>query len=65
MIPPMIIQPFVENAIVHGISNLEKDGLLDLSFSLEDEYLFVKITDNGIGRKSRNFKKQRKETSSI
>ena len=61
MIPPMIIQPFVENAIVHGISNLENDGLLDLSFSLEDEYLFVKITDNGIGRKkAETLKKQRK-----
>ena len=48
---------------LYGISNLENDGLLDLSFSLEDEYLFVKITDNGIGRKkAETLKNREKET---
>ena len=51
MIPPMIIQPFVENAIVHGVANLENNGKITLSFSLNDKNLIVKISDNGIGRK--------------
>ena len=61
MIPPMIIQPFVENAIIHGISNLENNGKINLSFSLTDKNLLVVISDNGIGRKkAEKLKKQRK-----
>ena len=64
MIPPMIIQPFIENAIVHGVSSLEKNGMINLVFSLTNEYLIVKITDNGIGReKAEELKKQRKGTT--
>lgn len=51
VIPPMIIQPYVENALWHGLSN--KDGLRKLSvwFFADDKYLFCEVTDNGIGRK--------------
>lgn len=47
-IPPMFIQPFVENAIEHGISNI-KDGHIELKFSKDDEYIAIEINDNGIG----------------
>lgn len=52
MIPAMIIQPFVENAILHGVSALEKDGLISISFAMASEKT-IKITveDNGIGIK--------------
>lgn len=48
-IPPMLIQPFIENALVHGL--LHKDGLktLTLNFTLK-EVLCCEIIDNGIGR---------------
>jgi sensor histidine kinase YesM len=51
-IPSMIIQPFVENAILHGVSSLEKDGLIGISFAMASEKT-IKITveDNGIGIK--------------
>lgn len=53
LIPPMIIQPFVENAIKHGL-NHKKDGTkkLEISFHLKDEVMTCTITDNGIGRKA-------------
>ncbi len=51
-IPPMLIQPFVENAIKHGILNLPNDrsGHLKVSFVLEpDDTLVCTVEDNGIG----------------
>lgn len=50
-IPSMLFQPYVENAITHGLLNQEKKGILTLSFSVEDSYLIGIIEDNGIGRK--------------
>ena len=50
-IPPMIIQPFVENAILHGLRNRAgESGILDLSANLENGYIIVQVKDNGIGR---------------
>jgi len=50
-IPPMLIQPFVENAVWHGLfDRTNKDGLLNINFSIEGESLVCKIKDNGIGR---------------
>ena len=52
LIPPMIIQPFIENAIKHGLLMLEKPGHLKIEVRKlnETKYQFV-IEDNGIGRK--------------
>jgi Histidine kinase/Y_Y_Y domain len=50
-VPPLIIQPYVENAIWHGLMHKEDQGQLDIELSQEEKQLFVKITDNGIGRK--------------
>lgn len=51
-IPPMIIQPFVENAINHGLYNLkERVGYLLIHFGMpEEDHLVITITDNGVGR---------------
>lgn len=50
-VPPMLIQPYIENAIKHGL--LHKNGQKELSifFIEENDYLVVRIDDNGIGRK--------------
>ncbi|WP_235298057.1 sensor histidine kinase [Portibacter marinus] len=49
MVPPMMIQPFVENAIVHGLRDITS-GQLKLSFLLlNDEVMEVQVVDNGIG----------------
>ncbi len=49
-IPPMLIQPFAENAVVHGVSHLVKGGLIGIDFSVEGNLLTCTIKDNGIGR---------------
>lgn len=60
-IPPMIIQPFVENAIIHGISHLEKGkGKIKISFRDLEHILECTIEDNGVGRKKSS---EIKETS--
>ena len=51
-IPPMLIQPFVENAILHGLKHKEGKGFLEVRFSLKESLLICEITDNGIGRKA-------------
>jgi signal transduction histidine kinase len=55
-IPPMLIQPLIENAIEHGISTID-NGKIDLTFSLHDKYLMVVIEDNGIGINRNNAKR--------
>jgi LytS/YehU family sensor histidine kinase len=50
-IPPLILQPFVENAIWHGLMNKESQGYLSVYVSRENTILRCEITDNGVGRK--------------
>src|SRR6266542_35521 len=50
-VPPLIIQPYVENAIWHGLMHKKEKRHLDIQLFLEKEVLFCKITDDGIGRK--------------
>ncbi len=50
-LPPFLIQPFVENAIVHGLHHLTSRGMLRVQFlGLPNEALLCQIEDNGIGR---------------
>ncbi|MBL4669814.1 MAG: tetratricopeptide repeat protein [Flavobacteriales bacterium] len=48
-IPPMLIQPFVENAIEHAFRNQIKNKKIDIQLSYLDENLICTITDNGVG----------------
>ena len=48
-IPPMMIQPFIENSIKHGLKEGAKDGRLTVSFKDNKDLLEVIIADNGIG----------------
>jgi len=57
-VPPLILQPFVENALWHGLSRKEGEKNLKISVSQTEEYLVCIIEDNGIGRtKAATFKK--------
>ncbi|MDQ6761449.1 MAG: histidine kinase [Bacteroidota bacterium] len=50
-VPSLLIQPYVENAIIHGIAHSDKADLkLTVSAVLEGEYIKYTIEDNGIGR---------------
>lgn len=49
-IPPFIIQPFVENAIQHGLKNKPGKGRLMLKFDTEGNYFKITVRDNGVGR---------------
>lgn len=53
-LPPMLIQPYIENAIWHGIMAKPKQfkGLIRVEFLAFGEQLIIKISDNGIGRKA-------------
>jgi LytS/YehU family sensor histidine kinase len=51
-IPSMLIQPFLENAVKHGISHLEGQGYLRLSVKKNEADLLIEIQDNGVGRKA-------------
>jgi tetratricopeptide (TPR) repeat protein len=50
-VPPMLIQPYIENAVWHGLRYKEEKGMLILRFYQQDSILMVEISDNGIGRK--------------
>ncbi|MFC4633959.1 histidine kinase [Dokdonia ponticola] len=65
-IPPMLLQPYVENAVWHGMRYKEEKGLLHIHFSQKDDQTAViTVTDNGVGRersktmKTDNQKKQK------
>jgi streptogramin lyase len=49
-IPPLLIQPFVENAIWHGLLHKAAPGRLDISVKVEKNILICIIEDNGVGR---------------
>ncbi len=50
-IPSMLLQPFVENAINHGLAYKKEKGYLLIEFLQQDEVLQIKIKDDGVGRK--------------
>ncbi len=56
--PPLVIQPFIENSIKHGIMPLENEkGKVIIELYETFEFLWISITDNGVGfKKELNFK---------
>jgi tetratricopeptide (TPR) repeat protein len=47
-IPPMLTQPFVENAVIHGVKKIE-NGRIDVNYFAENESVRIEISDNGKG----------------
>lgn len=60
LITPMFIQPFLENAVWHGISPLEgnQKGKITLRVLLQEDVLQIEIEDNGVGRSFNNAKSE-------
>lgn len=59
-IPTMLIQPYVENSLCHGLIPAERKGLINIALKLENDYISCTIEDNGIGRKAAQ---ERKDTN--
>ena len=59
-VPPLLIQPFIENAILHGLANKPKKGLITIDFNKGINSVKATITDNGIGRKKAEEEKKLK-----
>ena len=49
-IPPLLLQPFCENAIWHGLMHKKGHGKLDIALTIKENMLYCSITDNGVGR---------------
>jgi two-component sensor histidine kinase len=49
-IPPLLLQPYVENAIWHGLMHKEENGILSVDLRSKDNVIVCTITDNGVGR---------------
>ena len=50
--PPLLLQPIIENSIIHGFKDKESDCVIQIVGYLENDYLYLTITDNGIGMNS-------------
>ena len=62
-LPPMLVQPYVENAVWHGLRYLDKPGFLKVSFTQKEQGLLIIVEDNGIGRqKSEELKTANQKT---
>ena len=49
-VPGMILQPFVENAILHGLVSKGDAGRLDITFERDEKHIICTVEDNGVGR---------------
>lgn len=50
MIPPMLLQPYIENSIIHGVGYLTEGGHIQISFEQHGDFVHCHIVDNGVGR---------------
>lgn len=62
LIPPMLVQPFVENAIEHGFRNIQYKGILRVSFRAENNQMLILVDDNGKGITSKEEGQQKKRS---
>lgn len=53
MVPSLLLQPFVENAIWHGVMPLKRKGHISVSLQLHNDEIMCRIEDNGVGRANR------------
>jgi sensor histidine kinase YesM len=49
LLPPMLVQPFIENSVKHGIAELGEKGKISVSFQENKGWLNIQVEDNGVG----------------
>lgn len=49
LVPQYILQPLIENAIIHGIEKLSRPAIIRISTAFQDDYLRIEVLDNGVG----------------
>lgn len=64
ILPSMVVQPYVENAILHGLRPKDEGGHLLLQFGVTNDLLRIAIKDNGVGRKAASEREERKNHTS-
>jgi tetratricopeptide (TPR) repeat protein len=62
-VPTMLIQPYVENSICHGLMPKEGKGFVNIDLKLNQEFILCTIEDNGIGRDAARERNQKRETN--
>jgi tetratricopeptide (TPR) repeat protein/anti-sigma regulatory factor (Ser/Thr protein kinase) len=62
-VPTMLIQPYVENSICHGLIPADNKGSIKIDLKLKDDYISCTIEDNGIGREAAMIKKNKSENN--
>ena len=62
-VPTMLIQPYVENSISHGLMPCEGKGMVKINLKLENVYISCTIEDNGIGREAAQENKRKSENN--
>ena len=65
MIPPMLLQPILENSIEHGKIYRQSDGKVDVQITNKANLLVIDILDNGIGRRNTLYKPSNQEHESV
>ena len=65
MVPPMLLQPFVENSIEHGFKQILYKGIIKISFKKENGKLLIEIDDNGNGFQLNEIKSDKKSLSKL
>ena len=65
LIPPLLIQPFIENCIWHGLMQSSRPGLIELTIRAEETLLLISIEDNGIGRDKTRLENRSKGHESV
>jgi tetratricopeptide (TPR) repeat protein len=64
-IPILLVQPFVENAILHGLMNKQGEKFLDIHFEDKGDLICCTVSDNGIGRQAAAAEKARRGRTEI
>jgi tetratricopeptide (TPR) repeat protein len=62
-VPTMLIQPYVENSICHGLMPAEGNGFISIDLKLEKDFISCSIQDNGIGREASQKRKAKAENN--
>ena len=53
LVPPMLLQPFIENSIWHGIAKKNNNGRVDIKVKADGDFLICSVDDDGVGRQKK------------